>query len=676
MSFHLLRNRFAALLILVVGLFALPPGMELLTPQQVFAQHSVRFVTPSVPQYTPVATPVVQPPLPTYGTGTSGNIQENPLRMPVPGTTPPSPAVLFIPPTNPIRDAADVVPTLEFTPGNRASLPAAQPLPIERAEEQAAVEAILREAARLEAEHRWAELCKFYDNALQIHRNHPLLTEKHAAARHHYDIVCRYHDSSFINLLLQADMADNLVLFDEVTKKIQSDHIDAPHWSQLFRHGLHNFEIALTESAFLKTNGVEARQDRIAPFLRNVHAVADTWRIGSPSEMKQGVLYVAQMAEQQVGIPQGAVLLEFMCGVANSLDPYTAFLTKTQLNDQYSMIDGKYVGIGVELNSDYQSPFISRVISGSPAQEAGLLEGDRILAVNGHATQGLDAHRTGDLLQGEVDTVTRLQVQTQGQQARQVEIRLRRIDVPSVEDVRMLDGSTAYFRLTCFQSTTTEEVRQALWKLHGLGMRCLVIDLRHNPGGLFPVAVDVVNLFIEKGTIVSTRVHPQDPGTPYLATPGGTWTVPMIVLIDRNSASASEIFAGAIRDHGRGIIIGNRSYGKGTVQTVHPLDGAMKNSRIAGLKVTIQKYYSPSGLSCSGIGVVPDVEISDLLPSLGPQVVARPIDGQLPIQAASTFRLPEVRRPSSSPTDPCITQAVETARRLVPPAATPLYGSR
>ncbi|MDR3111295.1 MAG: S41 family peptidase [Planctomycetaceae bacterium] len=627
-----------------------------------FAQQPLRFVTPLV------------------GNNTVGEVQGNPLRSrPIV-----KPAVPLSPAKSLPADTADVVPHLYFTPSTNVlgtKVPPVVLTPISDTsnlpDEQTSLDAILREGARLEAERRWADVCKFYDEAIQIHRNNPALTERHANARRRYDVVCRYHDSSFVNLLLKASMTDNLVLFDEVTTKIQSDHIDAPHWSQLFSDGLRSLEIALSEQSFLKTNGIENRVELIVPFLQSVHNVADNWQIEKPDEMRNGVIYVAQMAERSIGISQVAVLLEFMCGVANSLDPYTAFLTKNQLNDQYSMIDGRYVGLGVELNSDRQTPFIGRVIAGSPAQEAGLVDGDRILSVNNTPTQGLDAHQTGDLLQGEINTVALLMVQTQGQQPRRVEIKRRPIEVPSVEDARMLNQTTGYFRLTCFQSTTTEEVRRTLWNLHNLGMQCLVIDLRHNPGGLFPVAVDVVNMFIDNGTIVSTRVHPQDNGTPYYATPNGTWTVPLVVLIDRNSASASEIFAGAIRDHKRGIVIGNRSYGKGTVQTVHSLHGAAVGTRIAGLKVTIQKYYSPSGLSCSGVGVVPDIEVSDLLPSIDTHIVARPIDGQIDIRAGptsqqQTFQLPQVRRPSSSPADPCILQAVETAKQMLSTLAKPM----
>ncbi len=560
----------------------------------------------------------------------------------------------------------------------RASVPEAEPLV--SPQDQARIDAIVSGALPMEKEGRWFELLTYYESALKTYRNNPTLQQKYRMARRHYDIVRRYYDTSFLNHLLAAGVADNLVLFDEVIAKIQTNHIDAPKWGELFHFGLQDFEVALGERIFLKQNNIEHQASRIPAFQKQMHAMIDTWQIGSRDEMKNAVLHVTQLAQKELGLNPSAVLLEFLCGVTNSLDPHTAFLTKNQLNDTYSTINGDFVGLGVELKSDRQSLIIFRVIGGSPAQEAGLKGGDRILSVDGQTTQGLDTDRAADLLQGEIGTTARLYVQSATSQPRMVDVPRRRIKVPSVEDIKMLNDYLGYLKLNCFQSTTTAEMREALWNLHGQGMRCVVVDLRHNPGGLLPVSVEVANLFIEKGVIVSTRVHPQDPGTPYMATQSGTWPVPLIVLIDEESASASEIFAGAIRDHGRGVIVGKRSYGKGTVQMVHRLFGASKTGEIAGLRLTVEKFYSPGGISCSGIGVSPDVEIdsravaSGAVPNAPPNasamngeprqhIAARPVDGRISAPA------PIALAPSSAPNDPCIVKAVETARRMMSTAA-------
>lgn len=530
---------------------------------------------------------------------------------------------------------------------------------------------ILRGAETMEKEARWSELLAYYESALKTHRDHPLLLRKYRSARSHYDIICRYYDSSFASLLLSARVEDNLVLFDEVIDKIQESHIDAPHWNDLFYSGLKDLQIALTESVFLQKHQLDAKAPQITQFERELQAMIAPWEVGSREDLRNAVLHVTYLAQKTLGINASAVLLEFICGVANSLDPHTAFLTKNQLNDTFSTINGDLVGLGVELKSDQHSLYIFRVISGGPAQEAGLRGGDRILTVDGKPTQGLDTNRAADMLLGEVNTPIRLLVQSPSSQPRYLDVRRRHIKVPSVEDVKMLNDHLGYLKLNCFQSTTTAEMREALWNLHSQGMRCLVVDLRHNPGGLLLVSIEVANLFLEKGVIVTTRVHPQDPGTPYMATATGTWRTPLVVLIDEDSASASEVFAGAIRDHGRGVIVGRRSYGKGTVQLVHRLKGVGKNGDIAGLRLTVEKFYSPDGISCSTIGVDPDIMVEP--GQAQRQMVARPVDGQIPARSTEPFssQTPLALAPSSAPNDPYIVKAIETAREMLTTARRP-----
>ena len=166
------------------------------------------------------------------------------------------------------------------------------------------------------------------------------------------------------------------------------------------------------------------------------------------------------------------------------------------------------------------------------------------------------------------------------------------------------ESKIGYLKITSFQKNTPADLSQAMWKLHRDGMQALVIDLRGNPGGLLTAAVDMVDLFVEQGTIVSTRGRNAREDFDYTAHMPGTWRVPLVVLIDSNSASASEIFAGAIRDHGRGTVVGQRSYGKGSVQGIFPLATGG-----AGLRLTTAKFYSPHGRAISRNGVTPDINV-------------------------------------------------------------------
>jgi carboxyl-terminal processing protease len=209
------------------------------------------------------------------------------------------------------------------------------------------------------------------------------------------------------------------------------------------------------------------------------------------------------------------------------------------------------------------------------------------------------------MLTGEEGTLVRVTVSTPGQAPRELTVRRASIDVPSLEGVKILDPSTgvAYVRIPAFQKSTSDDLEKALWDLHRQGMRSLIIDLRGNPGGLLTASVEVADKFIAEGGIVSTRGRNEQENFSYRAHRPGTWRVPLVVLIDGNSASASEIFAGAIKDSGRGKVIGERSYGKGSVQGIFPLG---KNG--AGARLTTARFFSPLGHPISNVGITPDID--------------------------------------------------------------------
>jgi carboxyl-terminal processing protease len=189
--------------------------------------------------------------------------------------------------------------------------------------------------------------------------------------------------------------------------------------------------------------------------------------------------------------------------------------------------------------------------------------------------------------------------------------------------------------LTSFQKTTPRDVDAALWKLYREGLHSLIVDVRGNPGGLLTAAVEIADRFLESGSIVSTRGRSSREDFDYRAHNTGTWRVPLLVLIDGDTASASEIFAGAIHDHHRGTVIGQRSYGKGSVQGIFPLDISG-----AGVRLTTAKFYSPNGQAISDRGVVPDVVV---------RVAAKPV---------ANDRLPS----TAPPEDPVLKAALQVAR--------------
>ncbi len=526
------------------------------------------------------------------------------------------------------------------------------------------IEDILSQGSAFEKDKLWSEAMSYYENALKSFGEIPAIQERYQQVRFHYDINRRYHDSTFEELLRQTPLTEILAMFEDVLGRIQANHVDSPQWVDLFRHGLDDLEVALSEPAFLEKNKIIASPEMIAAAEQKAREIAMPWSFRDIRDMRNGVLYVADLINKEIGLSPAAVILEFVGGAANSLDPHSFYLTLRQLNDVYSMIDGCFVGIGVELDSDDRSLVIAKVLPNSPAQQGGLLDGDRILAVNGKSTLGVQIDLAADLLQGESGSTAVLTVQSPDKPERIVRVVRREVEVASVEDVHMINETLGYFRLSCFQTNTTEEIRQALFALNEQGMQALVLDLRQNPGGLLPVAVDVANLFLDEGIIVRTQDRNNLTENVWRATGSAAWSVPLIVLIDEESASASEIFAGAIRDHRRGILIGKQSYGKGTVQVIYRLNRPNQAIPAAGLKLTIERFYSPNGNPFCGVGVSPDIVLDDR--RLDGEVVrlAKP-DGEtgslpkLPVQ-------PKRRRISSAPSDPFIAEAISASSQLNP----------
>ncbi len=479
-------------------------------------------------------------------------------------------------------------------------------IPQEATQDTSALREILANGEQLERQGRWGEALTFYEDALRLHGFDSSLQRKANLARLHYDVGRRYSDQSFVQSVDAMSRDEALRLYDEVLRKVESSYVDTPRWSDVSREGLKQLDVALKEGVFTAKHIPAASR---ADIDRVRHLLNDQVKWQTVTTPQQAVAVAngaADLMAQQLGISPTATLLEFACGTATSLDPYTSFLTRDQLTEVYSQIEGNFVGLGVELKSDDGNLLIVNAIEGSPAFLAGIRSGDRIVAVDGQQTEVISTDKAADMLKGPQGSVVQVTVVSPGQPPRDVMVRRDRVEVPSIDQVHIADqqAKIGYLKVTSFQKNTPNDLSQAMWKLHREGMRALVIDLRGNPGGLLTAAVDMVDLFVEQGTIVSTRGRNAREDFDYTAHMPGTWRVPLVVLIDSNSASASEIFAGAIRDHRRGTVVGQRSYGKGSVQGIFPLATAG-----AGLRLTTAKFYSPSGREISLNGVSPDIHV-------------------------------------------------------------------
>ena len=410
-----------------------------------------------------------------------------------------------------------------------------------------------------------------------------------------------------------------LEMFTDAATKLQSHYVQNPDWATLFERGTHDLEIAIAEPTFQESNQEQASSDRINLLVRELRRQQSVHPITNLNDARSAVWSAAQTAQIQLQLRPSATILEFTAAMLGGLDEYSAFLTSGQLNDLYSQIEGNFVGLGVELKAADGILLIINVIHNSPAERAGIKPGDKIVSVAGRTTADLNTDKAAELLQGPEGSTVDLAVVTGNEAPRPLTIRRAHVDVPSVDDIKIVDQDSGigYFKLTCFQKTTSHDVDSALWQLQRQGMRSLIIDLRGNPGGLLTAAVEVADKFVNQGSIVSTRGR--SPGEDYNYTAQGTanWRVPLVVLIDGDSASAAEILSGALRDYHRATIVGTRSYGKGSVQGIFPLTVGG-----GGVRLTTAKFFSPLGKPFAHIGVEPDQGYEV-------HTAAKPIDGHV-----------------------------------------------
>ncbi|MDZ4659363.1 MAG: S41 family peptidase [Bythopirellula sp.] len=480
---------------------------------------------------------------------------------------------------------------------------------------------VLDKGRQLEATNRWGEALSHYEEALRDYRGNETLEQRHDLAKLHYSVERRYHDQSFLQSITALDRNQALSLYTELLQKTNTHYVAEPPWRKLGVRGASAMDLALTDKNFIAANRLQLSSDQLAQVRKEIYQLLSQRTLQSSRDLITFAGDVGRLVEVRAGLPATATILEFVTAAAEGLDDYSSFLTADQLREVYSQIEGNFVGLGVELKAENGALLIVHVIPGSPAERAGILAQDRIVAVDGKSTAELSTDEAASMLTGAEGTYVRVTVYSPSTEPRVLNIRREHVDVPSLEDPKIVDSDfgIAYLKIPAFQKTTARDLETALWDLHRQGMRSLVLDLRGNPGGLLTASVEVADKFLTEGNIVSTRGRSPQEDFNYQAHYGGTWRVPLVVLIDGDSASASEIFAGAIKDNNRGTIVGSTSFGKGSVQGIFPLGFAG-----AGIRLTTAKFYSPSGTPISHRGVEPHEMV---------QVVAKPVNGKVDVES-------------------------------------------
>lgn len=299
-------------------------------------------------------------------------------------------------------------------------------------------------------------------------------------------------------------------------------------------------------------------------------------------------------------------------GMLSSLDPHSSYMNAKDAEEMRTQTRGEFGGLGIEVTMDEELVKVITPIDDTPAARAGVLAGDLISKIDGQDVRGLKLEEAVDKMRGKVNTPIKLTILRKGAD-KPIELTIVR-DIIAVKAVKFrVEGDVGYLRVISFTEKTFDDLEKGIEKIKADvpadKLKGFVLDLRLNPGGLLDQAINVSDAFLERGEVVSTRGRNEDETRRFNASPGDlTDGKPLVVLINGGSASASEIVAGALQDLRRATVVGTRSFGKGSVQTIIPMGDA------GALRLTTALYYTPSGKSIQGTGITPDIKVDQPLP--------------------------------------------------------------
>jgi len=505
--------------------------------------------------------------------------------------------------------------------------------PVPAAAQALSSDALRKQAATCEQNHDWREACRLYDELLHRHRDDAHLRQAYQRCLRRYRIVQRHQDQLYRAALEHLTPAQALDLYVHVLETIDRVYTDRQKSSPaaLFAQGLEELGLAFEEPIFVREYFPTVSPDRLAAFRKKIVQWQQR-KITHRAEARQQVGAIGRTAQQLSSggrpILLTVIALEFLSGACNALDEYTFFLTPGPYREMQTALRGRFVSIGVDLEVIDKQLVIHRVYPHSPAAEAGLKPYDHIVRIEGQSAGALTVERAAELLRGQAGSVVKLEVvpfDSVDLEIRSLAIKRAPVMAPSVEysmdepfTFELEEGMKVLFpvgRVTIhyFQESTLQEVKEALAALQTAGMKVLILDLRHNPGGLFKSAIEVAELFLPEGVIVISQTH---------AIKDRKWNgiiradhpeallVPMVVLIDGETASAAEVLAGALKDNGRAKLVGQPTFGKGTLQCVIPLDKPYFECMPAGIRITVAKLLSPHWQPYSGKGIEPNFPVA------------------------------------------------------------------
>jgi carboxyl-terminal processing protease len=478
----------------------------------------------------------------------------------------------------------------------------------------------LARAKALEKNGEYARAWELYYQIRKADRNPPEeVTRGYQFCLRRVQQARRFRDKPSQALTADLKASQALTVYtDDVLTQLQNKYVSKVSLGELFQYGVVEMRFALEDDEFLKDHlaadaspaALQALKDRLDGLRAERPAIK---KLADAREQLQSVM----LAARGLGIKPTAVLVEFVSGACNALDEYTGYLSPRRLAEIEADLSGKFVGIGIDVavvpnDRGVKQLVIRGVYSASPAAEKMLGRGDVILSIDGETPDPAAPGALVSRLQGEVGTSVELEVASAVDgMKRKVKVERQPVLIPSVDAGNLGREDIGYVRILSFQKTTPQELRSELLRLRSqpAGLRALVLDLRGNLGGSFEAALEVAEMFLSEGVIVYVQSRTQEKVR--RAHNPDALGVPLVVLVDGETASAAEVVAGALKDNHRARLVGQTTFGKGSIQCLVKLD-----SLKAGLNVTVGRFASPEHVFYDARGVAPNEVVENTMATM------------------------------------------------------------
>lgn len=456
------------------------------------------------------------------------------------------------------------------------------------------------DAREFERAGQWDRACEAYLRLLSDDRNQPEVRDRLVYCLRRWQQARRHADPDFRKHVAAMPLSQALTIYSDVVAILQRYYVDSSRIdaARLWRSSLEEISNALSDPKIVSENAAAVLPKPLAEFRDRLRRELVTSDINDVRDLRSSLRDLAWEAQGKLGINPSLIVLEGACGACQGMDEFTSFVPPGRPIHEAANWNGDLAAFGIVVAAR-DGLVIDRVSPGSWAAAQGLQSGDRILRIGRISLEGLPAEAALELVRGERPLVSDLTIAGAGMS----EPRVMTLpdSMPSVFDVAMERDGVGSMRIGSFQRTTPQEFDSAVHRLRAEGMKALILDLRGNPGGSFPAAVQIAERLISDGVIVSTHGQLRGLSRLFRSQNQSALDFPMVVLIDGDTASAAEVLAGALKDHHRALLVGQPTYGKDTIQRW------WHTSAGGAVQLTLARFVLPSGRPFAGIGVSPNM---------------------------------------------------------------------